>query len=68
MDLDHVFTYHKPSEDQIKKYEALRAAARWFVCAIDTFCPPCADATAAIRKVREALMTANASIALGGRL
>lgn len=67
MDLNHIFTYHAPSSEQLPKYEALRKAALAFAQAIVEHTPPCADQTAAIRKVREAVMTANASIALGGR-
>lgn len=31
------------------------------------YCPPCADRSAAVRKVREAVMTANTTIALEGK-
>jgi len=54
MDLDHVFTYHKPTAEQIPKYEELRAAAKEFAATIQRLTPPCADQTAAMRKVREA--------------
>lgn len=65
--LDDVFSYHAPSLDQLPKYNMLRSVARDFArCILDT-CPPSADRTAALRKVREAVMTANASIALEGK-
>lgn len=66
MDLDHVFSYHEPTEDQLPKYEKLRKAAKQFAKVILETTPPCADQTAALRKIREAVMTANASIALNG--
>lgn len=65
--LDNVFSYHKPTEDQLPKYEALRSSAKAFATCIMESCSPSADRTAALRKVREAVMTANASIALDGK-
>jgi hypothetical protein len=62
--LEWIFQYHKPTEDQIPRYERLRAAALEFSKVIEAECPNCADRTAAIRKVREAVMTANAAIAI----
>lgn len=68
MDLDHVFTYHAPSPDQQVVYEKLRASAKAFAHAIQELTPACADQSAALRHVREALMTANAAVSLGGKL
>lgn len=65
--LDDVFTYHRPNEEQVVRYGALREAARMLAWTILAHCPPSADRTASLRKVREAVMTANASIALNGR-
>ena len=61
------FTYHKPEGDQAKRYEEIRTAAAGFAKVIVDNTPASADQTAAIRKVREAVMTANASIACGGK-
>ena len=66
-DLDHWFSYHKPEGDQGVRYEQIRSAARDFAQTILTLTPPSADQTVAIRKIREAVMIANASIACGGR-
>lgn len=68
-DLNHetltsLFTFHPPTGDQPERYVAIRAAADVFARVILESCPGCADRAAAIRKVREAVMTANASIAL----
>lgn len=65
--LDNWFTYHAPKEDQTARYEQLRAAGKAFAEAIVRLTPPSADQTAAIRKVREAVYTANAAIACEGR-
>ncbi len=64
MDLDNIFKYHPPKGDQPERYEKIRAAAKEFAEVINACCPDSADKTAAIRKLREAVMTANASIAL----
>ncbi|KKM85937.1 hypothetical protein LCGC14_1284020 [marine sediment metagenome] len=64
--LDWVFTYHAPIEDQRERYNTIARAAKNLARVILESCPSCADRTAAIRKVREAKMTANASIATHG--
>lgn len=66
--LDDVFSYHRPTEDQLPRYERLRAGAHAFARIIMECAPKCADRTAAIRHIREAVMTANAAIALNGRV
>lgn len=63
--LDRMFTYHAPYGNQLKKYEQIRKAGALLAEVIVSCCPDNADTTAAIRKVREAVMTANASIAIG---
>ncbi len=61
------FTYHSPSADQLPKYNAIRDAGFLFAKAIVDNTPSSADQTAAIRKIRDAVMTANQSIACGGQ-
>ena len=65
--LQNWFQYHAPTEGQTALYEELRTAAFDFAGVICKCTPPSADQSAAIRKVREAVMTANASIACGGQ-
>ncbi len=65
--LDNWFSYHAPTDGQPAKYVAIREAGRALAAAIVENSPPSADQTAAIRKVREAVMTANAAIACGGQ-
>lgn len=72
--LENWFTYHAPEGDvlgtEISKkdaYEAIRSAGFNLANIIVNFTPPSADQTAAIRKVREAVMTANAAIACDGK-
>ena len=68
MDINHVFKYHAPTADQLPRYEAIREAAKEFARVVEANTIPCADQSAALRHIRDAVMTANASIALGGRL
>lgn len=58
------FSYHPPRSDQLPRYTELRSAALSFARVILRCSPPCADRTTALRKVREAVMTANAAIAI----
>lgn len=61
------FTYHSPTQDQMPKYLAIREAGMAFASAIVEHAPDGPDTTAAVRKVREAVMTANQAIACGGK-
>lgn len=63
-EIDHTFSYHAPKGDQPERYERIRAKAKELAEVIVESTPKCADQTAAIRKVREAVMTANAAIAI----
>ena len=65
--LEHLFTYHAPVGDQSEKYRMIRDAALVFARVIERCCPPSADRTDAVRKIRESVMISNASIATGGR-
>ena len=64
--LPEIFTYHSPVGDQTGRYLAVRTKALEMAKVIITCTKPCADQTAAIRLLREAVMTANAAIALDG--
>ena len=59
------FSYHSPTPEQIEKYASIRKTALVLAQTIHLLCPASADCTAAIRLVRQAVMTANASIACG---
>jgi hypothetical protein len=65
LNLDNLFTYHPPINDQQERCVALREKAKELAELIAASCPPSADTTAAIRLLRESVMTANASIACG---
>lgn len=63
VDLDNWFTYHRPTAEQLPKFDAINVAAKALAKVILENTPPSADQSAAIRLVREARMTANAAIA-----
>ena len=65
-DIENWFTYHSPTPGQIPQYTEIRDAGKAFAAVVFKHCPDSADRTAAIRKIREAVMTANAAIACGG--
>jgi hypothetical protein len=64
-DLEQWFTYHAPTEEQKVSYQRIREAAKDLSLVILEECPHVPDTSAAIRKVREAVATANAAIACG---
>lgn len=61
------FTYHAPDAEQVEQMKLIRQAGGALAQIIRDNTPNSADQTAAIRKVREAVMTANASIVCRGR-
>lgn len=63
-ELHEMFTYHPPKGDQPERYQKIRSAAEQFALVILENTPACADQTVAIRKIRESVMVANASIAI----
>ena len=65
-DIEKWFTYHKPTEEQAQALERVREAAKVFAHVLNDNVPPSADRTAAMRKLRECVMTANAAIVLDG--
>jgi hypothetical protein len=64
--LSEIFQYHSPEGDQPQRYEAIRSSALTLAKVICENTPMCADQAAAIRLLREAVMTANSAIALKG--
>lgn len=64
MNLEHIFTHHSLNPIQQAKCSLIRDAALEFSRVLVANTPESADQSAAIRKVREAVMTANVSVAL----
>jgi len=64
--IEEIFSYHAPDASQQDKYARIRSAAKIFAYEVLNNTPPCADQTTAIRHIRDAVMTANAAVALKG--
>jgi hypothetical protein len=63
-EMDNWFIYHPPkTNEDVIRYQKIRDKAKEFAELVIKLTPPCADQSAAIRKIREAVMTANAAIA-----
>lgn len=61
VELQNWFMYHAPVGEDVEAYQAIREAGKGLAEAILKNTPSGADQSAAIRKVREAVMTANAA-------
>lgn len=64
--LDHIFKYHAPTPEQLVHYEKIRSAAKEFCKVILENTPSSQDQDQVIASIRQAVMFANASVALGG--
>ncbi len=64
--LDFIFATHSVSDKQQHNIDVISAHAKALTEAILASTPECADQSAAIRHVREAMMTAHAAIILDG--
>ena len=56
------FEYLKPTEDQMAKMMALRAAANLYASVLEEYLPDGPDRTYAMRKFREVAMWANIAV------
>lgn len=63
-DVENIFTYHKPHGDQPERYVALRAKAKELAQLIDESCPDSREKSVAFTNLQQAVMWANASIAV----
>lgn len=57
------FTYHAPTEQQIKKYGSLRTRGKELAFLIEDLCPDSEEKTTALTRLDEVIMHANAAIA-----
>ena len=62
--LDNEYRYHAPKDDQVLRYGDIRSAAKTFAMCIMENCPHSRERSLALTKVRQAVMDANASIAI----
>jgi hypothetical protein len=66
-DPEYVFSHHQPTAEKLQHYEAIHAAAQRFAEVILANTPAGEDQSAALRWLRQAMMMANAAVALDGK-
>ena len=66
-DLEHLFTDHPPNLEDMGKHALIRNTAKFFAQVILDTTPPGKDQERALNHIRDAVMIANAAIALRGR-
>lgn len=64
MDVANTFRYHAPKADQPARYEALRAKARELAELIKSSTPASREQAVSLTNLQQAIMWANASIAI----
>ena len=64
--IERAFEHLAPDADQVQQMVLIRGAAKALAHLIIENCPKSADRSTAIRRVREAVMAANAAIVLKG--
>lgn len=65
-DVERIFTYHAPDAGKVVAHEAVRDACRFAAHELVQIMVESPEATLAIRKLQEAMMYANAAIAIHG--
>lgn len=63
-EINKIFTYHKPFGSQASSYEKIREEARLFAIGINNMCPESREKSLAITAIQQAVMWANAAIAI----
>ena len=63
-EIDTIFTYHAPKGTQPVKYEEIRELARNFATRLNELCPDSREKSLAITSLQQAVMWANAAIAI----
>lgn len=63
-DHEKALSYHPLTPGRAEVHERLRAAAKEFAAVVDGSCPPSREASLAFTAVQEALMWANAAVAI----
>jgi hypothetical protein len=60
----NIFSYHAPFGNQAARYEAIRTEARTLAFIIDDNCPESREKALALTNLQQAVMWANAAIAI----
>ena len=64
LNLDSIFTYHKPTGTQPERYVAIREKAKELATLIQDTTPEGRERSVALTNVQQAVMWANAAIAI----
>lgn len=64
LDLDNIFQYHAPKGTQQDRYVAIRAKAKELAALIQDSTPSSREQSVALTNVQQAVMWANAAIAI----
>ena len=62
--IENIFTYHKPFGDQPERYVEIRQKARELAFTLEALCPESREKSIAMTNLQQAIMWANASIAI----
>lgn len=62
--LDRVYTYHPPFGTQFGRYVVIREAGKTLASIVTQLTPPSREQSTALTKIQEAMMWANAAIAI----
>ena len=62
-ELEKRFSYHAPKDNQPLKYDLIRSLGELFARTVNILCPECREKSAAVTRIEEAVMWANAAIA-----
>lgn len=62
--IDNTFTYHAPKGDQTTRYQSIRECAKELAHNIARNCPDSREKSLALTNLQQAVMWANASIAI----
>lgn len=62
--IENTFTYHRPFGDQANRYEEIRNSAKALAHVIQDSCPESREKALALTNMQQAVMWANASIAI----
>lgn len=62
--IENTFSYHRPFGSQPQRYEAIRTKARELAELLQESCPESREKSLAVTNLQQAVMWANASIAI----
>ena len=62
--IENTFTYHRPFGDQQVRYEEIRSKAKELAYVLNRCCPESREKSVAFTNLQQAIMWANASIAI----